>query len=79
MKTQWIDSAGFERHSAKVQKTLDLLDQLQEREPLAIEALVGIWAPLKPWVKRKCEDGKERILSTSITVKSNLKKETNEL
>lgn len=73
MKTQWIDSEGYEKHSAKVQKTLDLLDQLQEREPLAIEALVGIWAPLKPWVKRKCEDGKARILSTSITVRSNLK------
>lgn len=73
MKTQWIDLEGYEKHSAKVQKTLDLLDQLQEREPLAIEALVGIWAPLKPWVKRKCEDGKERIVSTSITVRSNLK------
>lgn len=71
MKTQWIDSED-EKHAAKVQKTLDLLDQLQEREPLAIEALVGIWAPLKPWVKRKCEDGKNRILSTSIIVKSNL-------
>ncbi|MFN4805109.1 MAG: hypothetical protein ACK56K_09110 [Akkermansiaceae bacterium] len=74
MKTEWIDSNGYEKHSAQVEKTLDLLDQLQEREPLAIEALVGIWAPLKPWVKRKCEDGKNRILSTSITVQSNLKK-----